>query len=144
MGFFRKINLFMTYRSILKSIGKELELEYGTRIDNIYRMYTVLNLPENLFEEPYNLRKADIDNISRNYILEFRKNMSSFLVSKGLLELFDTYEVRKVDKFSYLIIMGYSLFDTKKVANNLISFGIILLFLIIIMGTGILLYKTLG
>jgi len=134
----------MTYRSILKSIGKELELEYGTRIDNIYRMYTVLNLPENLFEEPYNLRKADIDNISRNYILEFRKNMSSFLVSKGLLELFDTYEVRKVDKFSYLIIMGYSLFDTKKVANNLISFGIILLFLIIIMGTGILLYKTLG
>ena len=143
MSFFRKISLFFTYRNILNSISKELEIEYGTRIDNIYRMYTVLNIPETIFEEPYNLRRADIDTLSRNYILDFRKNMSSYLVSKGLLELFDTYEIRKVDKYSYLIIMGYALFNTRKVANNLIISSIILLTLLIFFIIGLVFYKTL-
>ena len=143
MGFFRKISLFFTYRNILNSISKELEIEYGTRIDNIYRMYTVLNIPETIFEEPYNLRRTDIDNLSRNYILDFRKNMSSYLVSKGLLELFDTYEIRKVDKYSYLIIMGYALFNTRKVANNLIISSIILSILLIFFVIGMVFYKTL-
>jgi hypothetical protein len=143
MSFFRKISLFFTYRNILNSISKELEIEYGTRIDNIYRMYTVLNIPETIFEEPYNLRRTDIDNLSRNYILDFRKNMSSYLVSKGLLELFDTYEIRKVDKYSYLIIMGYALFNTRKVANNLIISSIILSILLIFFVIGMVFYKTL-
>jgi hypothetical protein len=106
-------------------------------------MYTVLNIPETIFEEPYNLRRADIDTLSRNYILDFRKNMSSYLVSKGLLELFDTYEIRKVDKYSYLIIMGYALFNTRKVANNLIISSIILLTLLIFFIIGLVFYKTL-
>lgn len=143
MSFFRKISLFFTYRNILNSISKELEIEYGTRIDNIYRMYTVLNIPETIFEEPYNLRRTDIDTLSRNYILDFRKNMSSYLVSKGLLELFDTYEIRKVDKYSYLIVMGYALFNTRKVANNLIILSIILLTLLIFFIIGLVFYKTL-
>ena len=38
------------------------------RIDNADRLYTVLNIPTNLVEEPYNLRKDDIDKIAQNYI----------------------------------------------------------------------------
>jgi hypothetical protein len=105
-------------------------------------MYTVLNIPENVFEEPYNLRKSDIDNIARNYINEFRKNFSSFLVSRGLLELFDVYEVRKVDKYSYLLVFGYSLINTKKFTNNLISTSIVFLVLIFIFVVGLAIFKT--
>jgi len=109
-----------------------LEIEYNTRIDSILRMYSVLNIPENIFEEPYNLRRTDIDTIARNYITEYRKNLSTFLISRGLMELFDVYEVRKVDKYSYLLIFGFSLFNTRKLANSLIISSIVISFFLII------------
>lgn len=132
MNIFKKIKLFLLYRSITKSISKELEIEYNTRIDSILRMYSVLNIPENIFEEPYNLRRSDIDTIARNYITEYRKNLSTFLISRGLMELFDVYEIRKVDKYSYLLILGFSLFNTRKVANNLIISSIVISILLVI------------
>jgi hypothetical protein len=129
---FKKISLFFTYSNIIKSNKTQLELEYNARIDNIYRIYTVLNIPENIFEEPYNLRKTDIDTIAKNYILDYRGNLSNFLISKGLMELFEVYDVRKVDKYSYLIILGFSLFNTKKLVNNLLIWIPIITSLIVI------------
>jgi hypothetical protein len=129
---FKKISLFFTYSNIIKSNKTQLELEYNARIDNIYRIYTVLNIPENIFEEPYNIRKTDIDTIAKNYILDYRGNLSNFLISKGLMELFEVYDVRKVDKYSYLIILGFSLFNTKKLVNNLLIWIPIITSLIII------------
>jgi len=143
MGLFKKINLFFTYRSTLKSIKKEMELDYNARIDSIYRIYMVLNLPDALFEEPYNIRTGDIDTISRNYILDFRRNFSDYLVRKGLLELFEIYEVRKVDKYSYLLIFGFSLFNTRKVANILINSTIVLSILSLLGIIFLIVYKTL-
>jgi len=143
MGLFKKINLFFTYRSVLKSIKKELEIDYNARIDSIYRIYTVVNLPDVLFEEPYNLRTSDIDTIARNYILDFRRNFSDYMVRKGLMELFEIYEVRKVDKYSYLLIFGFSLFNTRKVANALINLGIILSIISFLAIIFLIIYKTL-
>lgn len=143
MRFFKIISLFFTYRSILKSIKIQLELEYNARIDNIYRIYTVLNIPENLIEEPYNFRNSDIETLSKNYILEYRRNLSNFLISKGLLELFDLYELRKVGKYNYLLIFGYSLINTRKLANRTISFAIISVIVLIFISIGYIIYKTL-
>ena len=117
MILFKKIKLLFTYISKVKSIQFDLEEQFGARIDNIYRIYTVFNIPQNLFEEPYNLRKSDIDTIAKNYIVDFRRSFSDFLVKRGMMELFDVYEIRKVDKFSYLIVFGFSLINTKKLAN---------------------------
>lgn len=143
MGLFKKINLFFTYRSVLKSIKRELEMDYNARIDSIYRIYTVVNLPDVLFEEPYNLRTTDIDSIARNYIVDFRRNFSDYMVRKGLMELFEIYEVRKVDKYSYLLIFGFSLFNTRKVANTLINLGIILSIVSFLAIIFLVIYKTL-
>jgi hypothetical protein len=118
-------------------------LEYNARVDNIYRIYTVLNVPENLIEEPYNFRNSDIESLSRNYILEYRRNLSNFLISKGLLELFDLYELRKVGKYNYLLIFGYSLVNTRKIANRIISFSIILAITLFFIAIGYIIYKTL-
>jgi len=130
--FFKSISLFFLYRSIIKSITKELEIEYNARVDNISRIYTVLNLPQEIFEEPYNIRRTDIDTISRTYISEYRDKISKFLISRGLLELYKLYEIRKVDKFSYLLIFGYSLFDTKKVVNWIITIVITFISILLI------------
>lgn len=144
MRFFKKLFLFFTYRSTLNSIEKELRLEYNARIDSIYRIYTVLNLPDVLFEEPYNFKTSDIDQIARNYILDFRKKFSDFLVRKGLLELFDLYEIRKVDKYSYLLIFGFSLFNTKKVANSFIMTLILLGIIGIVVIFGVIIFNFIG
>jgi DNA-directed RNA polymerase delta subunit len=65
MNFFKKISLFFTYSSVIKSIKNELEMEFNARVDRISRIYTVLNIPVNLIEEPYNLRATDIDSIKK-------------------------------------------------------------------------------
>jgi hypothetical protein len=118
-----------------------LKLEYNAKIDSIYRIYTVLNLPPIIFEEPYNLRTYDIDQISRNYILDFRRNISDFLIKRGLMELFELYEIRKVDKYSYLLIFGFSLFNTKKVANSIITTLIFLFLFLVLFFTGLIIYN---
>jgi hypothetical protein len=141
MNFFKKIIVFFTYRSKINTIKEELKLEYNAKIDSIYRIYTVLNLPPIIFEEPYNLRTYDIDQISRNYILDFRRNISDFLIKRGLMELFELYEIRKVDKYSYLIIFGFSLFNTKKAANSIITTSIFLFLFLVLFFTGLIIYN---
>ena len=134
-SFFKKILLFFTFRSKVIKNETELKLLYNIRLDNIYRLYTVLNIPENIFEEPYNFRKSDIDTISKKYIEEYIGSLGQFLNSKGLTELYRLYDLQKVDKYSYLLVFGYSLFNTKRFANNLFYLWLILLLIVMIILT---------
>ena len=120
MNFFKKIKLYREYKKIIKENRVSLEANYSIRIDRANRLYTVLNIPEENFGEPYNLRKSDIDQISERYIREYINRLSSFLNEKGLSELYDFYEpVKKVDKYSYLIILGYKPLNTVEYNNFL-------------------------
>jgi hypothetical protein len=131
-NFFKKLYLFFTYRSKILKLETDLKIQFNLRIDNIFRLYTVLNIPEQVIEEPYNFRKSDIDTISRTYIQEYIAQLSQFLNSKGLTELYELYDLEKVDKFSYLIVFGYSLINTKRFARNLLYIWLpLFLFLII-------------
>jgi hypothetical protein len=113
MSVIKDLQLFFSYKSILKKNKVRLNGDFNIRIDGADRMYTVINIPTNLIEEPYNLRKADIDLIAENYIREYISNLSTFLNSIGLAELYDFYEpIKKVDKYSYLIIIGYKKLDS--------------------------------
>jgi hypothetical protein len=108
MNIFKKIRLFDEYKKIIKSKRVDLEGSFNLRIDRAQRLYTVLNIPEELFGEPYNIRKSDIDTISQTYIKEYVTRLSTYLNSIGLTELYDFYEpIKKVDKYSYLLIMGF-------------------------------------
>ena len=100
----------------------DLKIQFNMRVDNILRFYTVLNIPQELIDEPYNFRKSDIDAISRNYIREFSNQLSLFLNSRNLTELYELYDMEKVDKYSYLLVFGYSLFNTKRIINSLVFF----------------------
>jgi hypothetical protein len=116
---FKSLKLYSIYRKIVKEKETEITQRFNSRIDRVYRIYTVLNVPTDLIEEPYNLRKQDIDNLSEQYIREFTSNISKYLNSIGLTELYDLYEVKKVDKYSYLVIIGFSLFRTDKFFSSL-------------------------
>jgi hypothetical protein len=133
VSLFKKIYLFFVFRKNLLKSKVDLKLQFNVRIDNVYRFYTVLNIPEDFFEEPYNIRKTDIDVISSNYIKSFNDRISLFLNTRGLTELYKLYDIEKVDKYSYLFVFGYSLLDTKQIVINLIYFLIFLLILSLIL-----------
>lgn len=119
VSFFKKISLFLTYRNTLRKAKSQLLTSFGARVDGVSRIYTVVNVPESLIEEPYNIRKSDIDAIAKNFIKEYTSELSRFLDSKGLMELYDFYDVQKVGKYSYLVILGFSLFNSQKFFTRL-------------------------
>jgi len=124
ISIFKKISLFFTYRKAIRKIEKQLEREFNIRIDGAYRIYTVLNVPSELIEEPYNLRKGDIDTLAQNFIKEYSSQLSKFLDANGLYELYDFYDVEKVDKYSYLLIFGFSVFNSQKVFRSIYLYWI--------------------
>ena len=114
----KKIQLYLTYRKTLEKNRENLFQNFTSRIDKVYRIYTVINLPKEELDEPYNFRKRDLDIFAEKYIREYSQNMGKYLNNLGLNELYDIYEVKKVDKFSYLIVIGFRLFNTDKLAKN--------------------------
>jgi len=115
----KKIKLFSLYRKTIKENTTELERNFGLRVDKAQRLYTVLNIPEELIGESFSLKKSDIDRIAENYIKEYFSEVTRFLTSKNLGELFSIYDVKKVDKYSYLVVIGYSLFKSNEYYNKL-------------------------
>lgn len=122
ISIFKKISLYYEYKKILKKLEKQLSREFNIRIDRVARFYTVLNVPEDIFEEPYNIRKSDIDTIGQNFIKDYSKKISNFLDSNGLSELYDFYDIEKVDKYSYLLVFGFKFFNTQKFFRNIYLF----------------------
>ncbi len=111
-GLIKKLNLFRTFGKVLRKNKVELRSKFFIRIDNARRLYTVINIPEELIGEAYSLKKSDIDRISQTYIQEYTKDLAKYLNEKGLSELYEVYEIKKVDKYSYLVIIGFSGFKS--------------------------------
>jgi hypothetical protein len=108
----KKQKVYREYKKILMQNSVELENKYNMRIDNANRMYTVLNIPEDIIGEAYSIKKSDIDKIADNYIRQYCGELGSYLNGIGMTELYDFYDLKKVDKYSYLIIIGFSMFRT--------------------------------
>jgi hypothetical protein len=105
----KKLKIFRDFKKVLKLNKTELQEVFGARIDNAYRIYNVINIPVEEIGEPYNLRKSDIDLIAEKSVRDYSSGISKYLDSKGLQEMYDFYEIKKVDKYSYLIVIGFSL-----------------------------------
>lgn len=119
ISLFKKIRLFKEFRKIINENKVELGNKFNIRVDNAYRLYTVLNIPEELVGEAFSLKKSDIDRISENFIRQYSSDLASFLNSKGLQEMYSFYKSEKVDKYSYLLVYGFSLFNSEKYYKNL-------------------------
>ena len=108
----KKQSVYGEYKKILSSNTTELQNKYGIRVDDVNRMYTVLNIPEEIIGDAYSVKKSDIDVIADNYIRQYCGDLGSYLNGIGMTELYDFYEFKKVDKYSYLIVIGFSMFRT--------------------------------
>lgn len=109
ISLWKKIKLFKEFKRVIKLNESEIEQVFGSRIDSAYRIYNVLNVPEEMIGEPYNLRKSDIDRFAETMVREYTIKISEYLDSKQLKEMYDFYEIRKVDKYAYLVVLGFSI-----------------------------------
>lgn len=141
ISFFKKIKMFNHFKKIIKACEVELDETFNIKVDKAYRLYTVINIPIEEVGEPYNLRKSDIDIIAETRIKDFSSKLAKFLNSKGLVEMYNFYEIKKVEKYSYLIVIGFDLpneyFRSNKFYDNLyyrvIPITLTLIFLIILL-----------
>jgi hypothetical protein len=133
MGLWKDIKLYFTYARIVRENEEEIEQKFNMRVDNAARLYTVLNIPVELFDEPYNVRKADIDTISKKYIQEFITQLSGYLDSKELKELYGfDQNIEKKDKYSYLVVIGYKRLDSRSLLKTIYGLsGFLLIGLIV-------------
>jgi vancomycin permeability regulator SanA len=119
ISLFKKINFFKKYKKIIKDNSEELSSMFNLRIDSAYRMYTVINIPKDMIGDEYSMRTYDISNISKGYITDWGLELKKYLDSKGLSELYSYYKIEKVDKFSFLVVIGFSLFKSNEYYNNI-------------------------
>lgn len=123
ISFFKKIKMFNHFKKIIRASEVELDETFNIKVDKAYRLYTVINIPIEEVGEPYNLRKSDIDIIAETRIKDFSSKLAKFLNSKGLVEMYNFYEIKKVEKYSYLIVIGFDLpneyFRSNKFYDNL-------------------------
>jgi hypothetical protein len=113
----KRIKLFFLWRKTLKKFESELNQQFDIRLDKASRLYTVLNIPEDIIGESYLLKKADVERITQNYVKAYLEEVNGYLSSKGLTELFRVYEINRIEKYSYLIVIGYSLFKSHRFLN---------------------------
>jgi hypothetical protein len=122
VSIYKKIKLFLTYKKAIKKNRLILSKNFGLRIDNAHRLYTVINIPDNLIGEAYSLKKSDIDLISENYIREYASELRKYLNTIGIKELYEFYDTKKVGKYSYLLVFGFSLFISNIFYNAIYYF----------------------
>lgn len=128
----KKLRLFFVWRKIINQNRALIENRYKLRKDLACRLYTVVNVPEELVGDAYSLRKGDIELITKNYVESYTQDVSKWLNENGLQELYKIYEIKKVDKYSWLLVMGFSLFKSQNFYNRLYFIGIPLSILLII------------
>jgi hypothetical protein len=123
VSIWRKIGLYRQYSKVISSSRAALG-QMNFRVDMVDRLYTVVNVPEELFEGIYDARKSDAMRISQGYMAEYLRNISRTFNEMGLSELYRVYDTRMVDKHSFLVVIGFSLFDTGKVAVRAVAMSV--------------------
>ncbi len=120
LSIIKKIKLLFSYIRIVLNNKKLLNESYKIRYDYIFRLYTVINIPTDLIPDAYDLKKSDVDKLSQNYVSDFMSNISTLLNKVGLIELYTVYDLKKVDKYSYLVIIGFKFFRLEKLFRNIL------------------------
>lgn len=96
IGFFKELRVFWKYRKAALSIKAELEKE-GLRVDNLGRIYTVINLKEELLTQP--------ELMQQSYVLGQLGPLTNLLMKWGMADS-SFPEIRKIEgSASYLIIL---------------------------------------
>lgn len=128
VSLFKKIRLYRQYiKALKKNKDKLRDSKINLRVDRIHRLYTVINMPEDV--------KTYGTNLTEKYIKEYIQRVDPIFTEMGMGELIGILKMDKIDETNYLIVFGFSLMNTAKfwgwlygILTAIIIAGSILLF----------------
>lgn len=127
ISFWKKIKLFLIYRRIVKKNINELYKEgYRIRVDDIYRLYTVVNLPDDV--------KDYGSELTQKYLTDYINKVDNLFLKLGISEYVGIGDIRKENELSYVVIFNFKFFDTAEYANKILNIFKILVLLLIGLG----------
>jgi hypothetical protein len=115
------INLFR-YIKLIKMHKDELQKLHNIRVDRIYRMWTVLNLIDD---------KENVDKYGYFYVdtklKEYVSGIDKFFMKNGLFEFVGLSKADQINIYNILIVIEYKFLSTRKLANRMLLFLLLLL-----------------
>ncbi len=142
MNIINRIKYFLLYKKVIEKNKQELLTKYNIRVDDVYRLYTVISIDDEEFrlyggDKPVLYQIPDIDVyldkaqatkdglINGEMFLQKKveyilRDLENYLNDKGLIELFGLTSNQKIDKQNRKIVIEYRFLQTKKIADTII------------------------
>jgi hypothetical protein len=121
MNIFKRIKFYYTYKNITNEIKKDLLENFNVRIDNINRLYTVINIPDET--QIYGSEHANA--LTEEFLRKWLVKFDTFLVNNQIKEFLIREELTKIDDLNYLIVFRYKYLNVEKILYTLYTLGII-------------------
>lgn len=112
---FKSLSYYKTYKKLIKQHSNELLNMFNIRIDNVNRLYTVINLPPQT--DTYGPK--DGPRMTAAMLKGWLAKLDNYLLKTGLKEFTKVESMEEIDESNYLLIVRFKFFDTAKVATNL-------------------------
>jgi len=122
-----KILKFLKYRKIIDNNRKELEKSFNLKIDNIYRLGTLVSIPKNKYDILISYKNSELD-IYKQLDSEVKKtisNIDKFFIQLNLMELINIYSIDRIGPNLVEVILSFNLVNMVKVANYIRFFQLI-------------------
>ena len=103
MNLFKKFIFYSTYRTLVKQHTAQLAERFDIRVDNIYRMYTVIHVPDDTtLYGPQNAQR-----LAGNWLKNWLATLDQFLVEIELKELTAVEKISQLDPQNFLLVIRY-------------------------------------
>lgn len=110
---FKSIKMYLLYRQLIKKNQKELLEKFNLRVDQLYRLYTVINLPPQA--DTYGPK--DGPKITAALLKNWLGRLDNYLTQIGVKELTSVESMQEIDEMNYLLIIRFKMVNVVRVAN---------------------------
>jgi len=121
MNIFKRIRFYYTYKEILNNLKDDLLKNFNVRVDNINRLYTVINIPD----ETQIYGSEHVNALTEEYLRKWLIKFDTFLVNNQIKEFIIREELTKIDNLNYLIVFRYKYLNIEKILYTFYILGII-------------------
>lgn len=103
MNIIKGFKFYRMYKKLLKEHKKVLLSDFNVRIDNINRIYTVINIPDETQIYGQDHGKTLTETWLKKWLAEF----DQYLINNQIKELTEIVEITQMDEQNFLLIMEY-------------------------------------
>jgi len=124
ISLYKKLKLYNQYIKIINENRDKLTSpSLNLRIDRAHRLYTVINMNDDV--------KTYGTSLSEKYIKDYISNVDTVFNKIGLGELVGILDGKTLDETNYLVVFGFSLMNTAKFWTRISVISVLLILTIL-------------